>query len=186
MLLVQAKPSTIARLSDGARLLAIAAAGLAIFSVFQPAFGLPDGHQMIETPYKEVLGPNSLLERSAAGVTILIGAIGIIALACLSRVHGRRATAWGMAIVLLGATIYGATIYQTTEGRDWIEEGNNLLMLVQYPHAPPALGIHAARWAGALAVLAGLALAYLGLLTGPHPWDKKTGLSNDRAVPDRL
>jgi hypothetical protein len=147
----QTASSTTAKLSIGAMGLAIAAAALAIFSVFQPAF---------ESSALAEIENNTLLQKET-GWLIMACAIGIVGAAFLYRLDSRRAMAWAMVVVAGGAVIFGATVYQVTGGRDAAEGGNDLLVLIQIFHGTPAVGIHAAEAAGVLAASAGLVLAFL-------------------------
>jgi FtsH-binding integral membrane protein len=133
--------------------LAIAAAALAIFAVLQPAF---------ESSALAEIEKNTLLQKET-GWLIVACAVGIVGSVFLYRIHSRRATTWAMLVVALGAVILGATVYQVTGGRDALEGGSDLLVLITVFHGSPAAGLHAAEAAGLLAVLAGLMLAFLSL-----------------------
>ncbi len=147
----QATSSVAAKLSLVAMALAIAAAALAVFSVFQPAF---------ESQALAEIEDNTLLQKET-GWLIVACAIGILGGACLNRLDSRRATVWALLVLVAGVVILGATVYQVTGGRDAVQGGNNLLVLITIFHGTPAAGIHAAEVAGVLAVLAGLVLTYL-------------------------
>ena len=66
-----------------------------------------------------------------------------------------------MVVLALGVVIAGTTNYQVTGGRDAVQGGNDLLMLIKIPHGSPAIGLYAAEAAGILAIVAGVMLAYL-------------------------
>lgn len=138
-----------ARLSIGAVGLAIAAAALAIFSVFQPAF---------ESKALAEIENNTLLQKGT-GWLIVACAIGIVGAASLYCLDSRRATAWALVVLAGGAVILGTTVYQVTGGRDAVQGGNDLLVLITIFHGTPAVGIQAAEVAGVVAALAGLVLA---------------------------
>ncbi len=147
----QTAPGTAATLSIGAMGLATAAAALAVFSVFQPAF---------ESPALAEIENNTLLQKGT-GWLIAACAIAIVGAVVLYRLHSRRATAWAMVVLALGVVIFGTTVYQVTGGHDAVQGGNDLLVLVRVFHGSPAIGLHAAEAAGILAALAGLILAFL-------------------------
>jgi hypothetical protein len=131
--------------------LAIAAAALAVFSVFQPAF---------ESQALAEIENNTLLQKGT-GWLIVACAVVIVGGACLYRLDSRRATVWALVVFAGGAVILGTTVYQVTGGRDAVQGGNDLLVLITIFHGTPAVGIHAAEVAGVLAASAGLILAFL-------------------------
>jgi hypothetical protein len=147
----QTAPGTAAKLSIGSMGLAIGAAALAVFSVFQPAF---ESSELVE------IENNTLLQKGT-GWLIMACAIGIVGAVVLYRFHSRRATAWALVVVALGVGVIGTTLYQVTGGRDAVQGGNDLLVLITIFHGTPAIGLHAAETAGVLAASAGFVLAFL-------------------------
>jgi hypothetical protein len=146
-----------AKLGIGGIAVAVIAAALAIYAVFQAAFQV-DG--LI------VIGDNTLLHKEA-GWPIVICALGIVGAACLYRLDRSRATIWALLIVALGALIFGATVYQEAGGRASVEAEQfpDLFELIVVNHASPAIGLQLAKLAGILAVVSGLVLA--GISLGP-------------------
>lgn len=144
-------PAIFTTLRLGAMALALAAAGLAIFSVSQPAF---------ETRWIAEIENNTLLERGT-GWPIVACALGIVGATLLYGLDRMRATKWAMVVVALGAVILGTTVYQVTGGRDAVQGGDSVLVLFATPYSSPATGLRAAEAAGMLAGIAGLFLALL-------------------------
>jgi hypothetical protein len=128
---------------------ALAAAALAIFAVFQQAFHTTDRLTVVY---------NDTLIQKESGWPILGCAAGVVVSAGLYRLDKRRAMLWAMLVAVLGAAIYAATVYQVTGGRDGIEGSSNLLMLVYQPHGFPSTGLHLGKAAGLLAMVSGLVL----------------------------
>jgi hypothetical protein len=154
----RAASKTTAKLSIGAMAVAIAAAALAVFSVFQPAFDAAWAGN--ENYYSLEIENNTLLQKET-GWLIVACALGILGGGCLYRLDSRKAMVWAL-LVLAGATvILGATVYQVTGNRDVVESGPNSLLLLAVSRGSPAVGIHAAQAAGVLAASAGLVLTFL-------------------------
>ncbi len=138
--------------------IAIAAAALAVFSVFQPAFDAAFAGS--ENYYSLEIENNTLLQKGT-GWLIVACAIGILGGACLHRLDGRRATLWALLVLVGGAVILGTTVYQVTGNRDVVQSGPNPLLILSVARGSPAVGIHAAQAAGVLAASAGLVLTFL-------------------------
>lgn len=152
VMLVETASGTVTKLSIGAMGLAIAAAALAVFSVFQPAF---------ESALIAEIENNTLLQKGT-GWLIVACAIGVVGAVFLYWLDSRRATAWATVVLAAGVVILGATVYQVTGGRDAVQGGNpGLLVLISAFHGSPAIGLYAAEAAGMLAALAGVMLAFL-------------------------
>jgi amino acid transporter len=146
------------RLGIGAMTIAIAAAALAVFSVFQPAFNAAFAGS--EDYYSLEIENNTLLQQGT-GWLIVACAIGILGGVCLHRLGGRRATVWAFLVLVGGAVIFGTTVYQVTGYRDVVQSGPNPLLILIVARGSPAVGIHAAQAAGVLAASAGLVLTFL-------------------------
>lgn len=149
-----------AKLSIGAMAVAIAAAALAVFSVFQPAFNAAFAGS--ENYYSLEIESNTLLQKGT-GWLIVACAIGILGGACLHRLDGRRATVWALLVLVGGAVILGTTVYQVTGYRDAVQSAPNTLLILIVARGSAAVGIHAAQAAGVLAVSAGFVLISLSL-----------------------
>jgi hypothetical protein len=145
--------------------IAIAAAALAVFSVFQRAFnaafdGSESYYSLDENYYSLEIENNTLLQKET-GWLIVACAIGILGGACLHRLDGRRATVWALLVLVGGAVILGATVYQVTGYRDAVQSAPNPLLILMIARGSPAVGIHAAQAAGVLALSAGFVLTFL-------------------------
>lgn len=136
----------------------IAAAALAVCSVFLPAFDAPwaggEGHLFLE------IENNTLLQKET-GWLIVACAVCIVVGACLYRLDSRRAMVWALLVLAGGVVILGATVYQVTGNRDVVQSGPNALLILMVSRGSPAVGIHAAQVAGLLAASAGFVLAFL-------------------------
>jgi uncharacterized membrane protein len=145
-------PGPVAMVQITAMVVALAAAALAIFAVFQTAF-----QSGLEYP---VISPGNTLIQKESGWPILGCAVGIVASVVLYRLGGRRAVLWAMLAACLGALIYAATIYQETGGREVVEAGGGpLLIALDGVHGSPGTGLRLAKAAGLLAMISGLVLA---------------------------
>lgn len=149
---------TTAKLSIGATGIALAAAALAVFSVFQPAF---DAAWVGGDTYPSLEIENNTLLQKETGWLIVACAACIFGGACLYRLDSRRAMIWALLVLVGGAVILGATIYQGTGDRDVVQSASNPLLILMVSRGSPAIGIHAAQAAGVLAASAGLVLAFL-------------------------
>lgn len=128
----------------GAMGLAIAAAVLAIVSVFLPA---------LESDTFARIGKNTLIQ-NGLGWLIVGCAIGMIG--AVYRVYSKRSTDWG--VFVTGLIILGVAIYEGTGSRTKLE-GVSFTGQPITDTASPAIGIYAAGAAGILAIFAGLILA---------------------------
>jgi hypothetical protein len=151
----QAASRTTAKLKIGAMAVALAAATLAVVSVFLPAVGA----EFEKVSYLEIES-NTLLQKET-GWLIVACAVSILGGACLYRLDSRRATVWALLVLVGGAVILGATVYQVTGNRDFVETAENQLLTLIVGRGSPAVGIHAAQAAGLLAASAGLVLTFL-------------------------
>lgn len=136
----------------------IAAAALAVFSVFQPAFDA--AWAGAENYYSLAIENNTLLQKET-GWLIIACALGILGGACLYRLDSQRAMVWALLVLAGGAVILGATVYQVTGNRDVVQSGPNPLLILAVSRGSQAVGIHAAQAAGLLAASAGLVLTLL-------------------------
>lgn len=161
-MLTPAASKTTAKLSIATIAIATAAAALAVFSVFRPAF---DAAFATGSYYAPEIENNTLLQKGT-GWVIVACALVILGGGCLYRPESRRATLWALLVLVGGAGILGATVYQVTGTRDVVQSGPNPLLILAVERGSPAVGIHAAKAAGVLAALAGLVLTFL-------PWGKR-------------
>jgi hypothetical protein len=131
----------------GAMGLALAAAALAVVSVFLPA---------LESTTFSHIAKNTLIQ-NGEGWLIVGCAIGIIG--AVYRVYSRRTTTW--AVFVLGLVVLGCAVYDGTGSRTELESvgSNPFLHESVTVTGSPAVGIYAAGAAGLMAMFAGLVLA---------------------------